>query len=74
MDVSDILYFSARGGEGGVRGARRGGGPFFFFFLKIAGGEGLPGEGGLEGDGARVSAGNLGGIFFFFGAEMPTKL
>ena len=76
VDVSDFFFFfSARGGEGGVRGARKGRGSFFSF--KVPGGGGLPEEGGR---GAwRVSVGNLekggggGKFFFFFGAEIPTK-
>ena len=60
MDVSDFfLYFSAWGGEGGVRGARKGG---IGFFLKISGGGEFPGEGPRGRGGCLQRIGNL-----FFG-------
>ena len=69
MDVSDIFYFfSARGGERGVRGA--GAGDLFFIENPRRGGvlqEGRPGElGNLEKGG--------GDNFLFCGAEMSTKI
>ena len=76
VDVSDNLYFfRLGGGEGVVRGARKG--ARVGFFTKNPGGGGVfqeRGGGGLRA--CRVSVGNWGGggnFFFFFGAEIPTK-
>ena len=56
-----FLFFSARGGQGAVRGAERGGGDRFLLKIPGVGGVGLPGR---EGSGAgRVPVANL-GIFF----------
>ena len=54
MDVS--VFFSAWGGEGGVRGARKGAG--VGFFIENPRGGGSPREGR---EAWRVSVGNLGG-------------
>ena len=73
MDVSDIFYFfSARGGEGGVRGPG-GGGVWNRFMSKIPGrgGVGLPGrEGPMGWEGVcgelGIFLGGGGGAKYFF--------
>ena len=75
VDISDIFYFSLLGGgEGGVRGARRGRGTIFIENPRRGGG--FPG-GGAGGRGAgRVFVGNLGRgglIFFFSGPKFPPR-
>ena len=62
VDVS--IFFSAGGGEGGVRSDREGGG-LFFFLLKI------PGGGGERA--GRVFAGNGGGTKYFFRGRNARK-
>ena len=65
-------FFSARGGEGGVRGDTEGGGSVSYCKSQEGGAPRREGGGG-EGAG-RASAGNLGGeAKFFFGVEMPPK-
>ena len=69
MDVSDILYiFSAREGEGGVRGAGRGAGVGFFYWKSQEVSWGSPRRGGgvprgLEGVCGEFGRGGL-NIFF----------
>ena len=77
QDVSNIFYFfSARGGERGSPRRQEGG---VDFLLKIPGG-GSPGGRGAEGPGGCLRRiGDFGGggeakYFFFFGAEMSTKI
>ena len=66
-------FFLLRGGEG-ARSVSKGVGGVGFL-LKMPGGGVLAGERRRGGRGVgRVSAGNWGGGYFFFGAEMPTKL
>ena len=73
VDVSDLFYFSARGGGRGSPRHREGGGSVFL--LKNAR-RGVSRKGSGRGAG-RVSAANCGiggGLnFFFFGAEMSTE-
>ena len=78
VDVSDIFYFfSARGREGGVRGAGRvGGGGDFFLENPRRGGGGLPGGwGGGRARGREGVCGELGGggglNIFFSGPKFP---
>ena len=59
VDISNIFYFFLLGGgEGGVRGARKGRGSVFY--SKSKGGGGSPTRGGGGGGAGRVSAGNFG--------------
>ena len=68
VDVSDIFYFfSARGGQRGVRGARREGGAFFK--LKIPRGEGVFQEGPRGREGVFGIFGGGGAKFIFFLSE-----
>ena len=71
--VSDILYFFGRFGGGDKEGSVRAGGGWFFTENK--GGRVFAEEGGgeqvLRGC---LQGGGEGGLIFFFGAEMPTKL
>ena len=76
MDVSDIFYFFCSGeGRGSPRRQEGGGGAIFLWKIP---GEGVSWVGGCGGGGGagRVFAGNLGrgGKYFFFWAEIPTKL
>ena len=70
-----VFFFSGRGGERGVRGARKGAG--VGFLLKIPGGGGvLPGEGGGWRGAWRVPVGNLGGgaKYFISALKFPPRL
>ena len=78
VDVSDILYFFLLGGgEGGSEAPERGWEGSVFDWKSPEGGSPRREEGGGGGGGrgaGRVSAGNFGGlIFFFFGAEIPPE-
>ena len=75
MDVSDIFnFFLLGGGEGGVRGTRKGRG--VGFFLKIpGGGGGLAAEGGgVEGPGGCLCGMWGGGLNIFFRGRNSHKL
>ena len=75
VDVSDIFLVFFCSGEGKMDSDApgRGGGDDFFFENPRRGGS----SGRVRAGGRRVFAGNVGGrggLFFFFGAEIPTRI